>query len=75
MSREIFLCSSTTQQSQSADTGLWWRESTAFIAGHQARRMDSLCSKDLNFQGRVLKVTLGAKGAAPAFSSNWLVVR
>ena len=51
------------------------KENILFIRGHQARRMDSLCSKDLNFQGRVLKVTLGAKGAAPAFSSNWLVVR
>jgi len=27
------------------------------------------------FQGRVLKATLGAKGAAPALSANWLVVR
>lgn len=27
------------------------------------------------FQGRVLKATAGAMGAAPALSSNWLVVR
>ena len=27
------------------------------------------------FQGRVLKATLGVRGAAPELSSNWLAVR
>ena len=53
--------------------------SAAFIAGHQARRMGSSCSKDQNSpmasREGFLKVTFGVRAAACGLSSDWLVVR
>ena len=55
------------------------KESTEFIAKHEATKVGSFCSRDLNspraFRKVFSKATLGVMGAACGLSSNWLLVR
>ena len=71
------------QQSDLADTGLWWRKVQCSLQGNQARRTDSSCSKDLNsvmaFRGGVLKAVWG-RGPQSVWSAyaqflDWLAWR
>ena len=74
---QTWVHSPVAQQSQSTDTRLWGKKVQHLLQG-QARRMGSLCSKDLNsmaFRKGFLKATFGMRIAAYGPYSDWLMVR
>ena len=76
-SMDMTLNSPVAQQSQSTDTRLWGKKVQHLLQG-QARRMGSLCSKDLNsmaFRKGFLKATFGVRVTAHRISFGWLMVK